>query len=92
MWLVRFVTFGIYYKNSLKILFIYFKREEKGGRKRERDINVWLPLTCPHPGAWPATQAGALTGNETGNSLVCRLALNPLSHTNQGRYLLKFYL
>ena len=30
------------------------------------------------------TQACALTGNQTSNTLVLRLALNPLSHTGQG--------
>ena len=36
-------------------------------------------------GLGPTTQACALTGNQTGNPLVRRLALNPLSHTSQGR-------
>ena len=49
----------------------------------ERYIN-WLPLAHPQLGTWPAPQACALTGNQTGASLVCRLALNPLSHTSQG--------
>ena len=31
-----------------------------------------------------AIQACALTGNGTGDSLVHRLALSPLSHTSQG--------
>ena len=35
-------------------------------------------------GTWPATQACALTRNWTSNLLVCRPALNLLSHTNQG--------
>ena len=33
------------------------------GEGRERNINVWLPLTCPQLGTWPTTQACALTGN-----------------------------
>ena len=33
----------------------------KGGRKG--NINVWLPLTHPLLGTWPATQACDLTGN-----------------------------
>ena len=45
---------------------------------------MWLPLTCPLLGTWLATQACALTGNRTGNPLVRRLALDPLSHTSQG--------
>ena len=69
----------------LKILFIYF-RERKGGRKRERNINVQLPLMCPLLGTWPATQACALTGNQTSDRLVCRPVLNPLSHTSEGNY------
>ena len=43
-----------------------------------------LPLTHTQLRTWPATQACALTGNQTGEVLVCRLALNPLSHTGQG--------
>ena len=56
------------------------------GRKgeRERNINVWLPLMHPHLGTWPTTQACALTGNQTGDPLVRRPELNPLSHTSQG--------
>ena len=48
--------------------------------KRERNISVWLPLMHPLLGTWPATQACALTGNQTSDPLICRLALNPLSH------------
>ena len=48
-------------------------------------------LSCaPLLGTWPATQACALTGNRTRDPLVCRWALNPLSHTSQGTSL-KFY-
>ena len=43
-----------------KTLFIYFQIEGKGGRKKERIINVRLPLTHPLLGIWPATQACAL--------------------------------
>ena len=49
----------------------------------KRYIN-WLPLTCPHLGAWPVTQACVLTGNWTCNLLVCSPVLNPLNHTSQG--------
>ena len=51
---------------------------------------MWLPLAQPLLGTWPAAQACALTGNRTGDSLVCRLALSPLSHTGQGD-LIMFY-
>ena len=42
-------------------------------------------LQAPYWGPdWSATQACALTGNQTRDPLICRPALNPLSHTNQG--------
>ena len=66
-----------------KILFIIF-RERGREKERKRNINVWLPLMFPLLGTWPATQACALTGNWTGDPLVRRPALNPLSHTSQG--------
>ena len=66
--------------------FIYLFLEKEGGRRkeRERNINAWLPLTRPLLGTWPETQACALTENRTREPLVCRLALNPLSHICQG--------
>ena len=69
--------------------FIYLFLERKGRKERERNLSVWLPLVRPLLGTWPATQAWALTGNQTGDPLVCRLALNPLSHTSQGNFLRK---
>ena len=50
----------------LKNYFTYLFFREGGGREgeRERNINVWLPLTHPTLGTWPATQACVLTGNQ----------------------------
>ena len=70
-----------------KILFIFRERGRKWGRKRERNISVWLPLVQAQLGTWPASQACALTGNRTSNLRVCRPALNPLSHASQGQSL-----
>ena len=65
--------------------FIYFlERGDGEDKERERKISVWLPLTCPQLGTWPTSQACALTGNRTGDSLVHRPTLNPLSYTSQG--------
>ena len=63
-------------------LFI-LERGEGKEKKRERNINVWLPLT------WPTTQACVLTGNPTGDPLVHKPTLSPLSYTIQG--LLNFF-
>ena len=63
-----------------KILFMYLFLER--GREGERNISVWLPLTRPLLGTWVTTQACALTGNQTSDPLVHKLALNPFSHTS----------
>ena len=39
---------------------------------------------APYWGTWPATQACALTGNQTSDPLLCSLTLSPLSYTSQG--------
>ena len=55
-------------------------------------MNVGLPLARPLLGTWSATQACALTGNQTGGPLIHRPALNPLSHTSQGSCVFKYVL
>ena len=75
IWHLLWVFFSIY---------LFLDRGEGREKERERNINVWLPLTGPLLGTCPATKACALTGNWTGDPLVGRLALNPLSHTSQG--------
>ena len=67
--------------------FIYFQSEGKGGRERETSLCGCLSC-APPTGTWPATQACALTGNGTNDPLVHRLALNPLSHTSQGKFII----
>ena len=71
------------FKKKKKILFIFRERGREG--EGERNIKVWLPLRCPLLETWPTTQACALTGNQTGDPLVRRPTLNPLSHTSQGK-------
>ena len=70
--------------------YLFLERREGREKERERNINVWLPLMCPQPGTCPATQPCALTGNQTGELLVRRPALNPLSNTSQGGFLSLF--
>ena len=67
-------------------IFIYFTFRGRGreGEKRERNINVWLPLLRTPMDTRPTTQAYSPTGNRTGDPLVCRTMLNPLRHTSQG--------
>ena len=68
----------------LKILFIFEDRGREGETLVcERYIDR-LPLSHPQMGTWPTTQPCALTGNRTGDLLVPRWVLNPLSHTSKG--------
>ena len=63
-------------------IYLFLERGEGREKEKERIINVWLPLMCSLLETWPVTQACALTGNQTGDPLVCGPALNPLSHTS----------
>ena len=59
---------------------------EREGEKHQCVVTSPAPPT----GDLAPTQASTLTGNQTSDPLVQRLALNPLSHTRQGslfRYL-----
>ena len=50
--------------NTSKKIFLFLERREVREKEGERNINVWLPLTCPLLGTWSTTQACALTGNQ----------------------------
>ena len=76
------------HKYAFLINLFIFRERGREGEREERNINVWLPLTHPLLGTWPETQACSLTGNRTGDLLVHRPALNPLSYTSQGSILI----
>ena len=75
--------FNSFYYSFIKDFYLFLERGEVR-EERERNINWLLPLACLQVGTWPATQAWVLSGNRTGDLLVHRLMLNPLSHTSQG--------
>ena len=77
---VGLCTFFFFKKH---FIYLFLERGEEREKEQERNINVWLPLVHPQLGTWPATQTCSLTGNRTGDSLVSKTALNPLSHTSQ---------
>ena len=60
----------------LKKFYLFIFRHRGGEEERERNIGIWLLLTHPLLGTWPATQACAPTGNRTSDPLVHRPALN----------------
>ena len=74
------------YSIFLDCIYLFLERGDRRKKEGERNINVWLPLTHPLLGTWPAIQACTLTGNQTGDPLVRRPALSPLSHTSQGPF------
>ena len=82
-----FMVSGLTFKSFIQVNFlkdfIYLFLERGKGKEKEGNIKVWLPLTHPLLGTWPTTQACTLAGNPTSDPLVCRPALNPLSHTSQ---------
>ena len=64
-------------------IYLFLERGKGWEKENKRNINVCLPVIGPALGTWPATQACALTGNQTSDPLVRRPVLNPLSHTSQ---------
>ena len=66
------------------ILFVLEKGKEgkREGEKHQCAVAAHAPLVGDL--TWLATQAGPLTGNQTGNPLVHRPAFNPLSHHQPG--------
>ena len=89
----KLYTWNLYnFINLFLKLYLFLERVERKEKERERNTNVWLPPTCLLLGTWPATQACALTGNQTGDPLVHKPALNPLSYTSQGPSFLFLHL
>ena len=81
---------GVYiYSFIFKDFINFLERGEGKEKERERNVNVWLPLMTPLLGTWPATQACALTGNQTGDPLVRRPthAQSTESHQPGGVYI-----
>ena len=76
-----YVLYTYFFKD---FIYLFLERGEGRQKERDRNINVWLPLARPLLGTSPATQACALTGNQTSDPLLHSPVLNPLSHTSQG--------
>ena len=72
--------FGRQFGNFFSFFKLFLERGEGREKERERNVNAWLPIASLLLETWPATQACALTGNQTGNPLVLRPAFNLQSH------------
>ena len=75
-----------------KRFYLFLERGEGKEKERGRNIDAWLPLTWPPLGTWPTTLVCALTGNQTSDPLVCRLALSQQSHISQGEVFIYLFL
>ena len=68
-------------------LFTFRERGREKERVRNTDVRenhqLAAPWHAPQSGSRPATQACALTGNRTGNLLLCGMMPNQLCHTSQ---------
>ena len=70
------------------ILFIYFLERGEGREKeRERNINVWLPLTYPLLGTWPTTQACTLDWESNWQPFGSQAGIQPTQPHQPGLYL-----
>ena len=78
--------FFIFY--FLKNYLFIFRERGKEKERGERNNQCVVASHAPHTGNLASTtQAYALTRNRTCDPLVCRPALNPLSHISQGYFL-----
>ena len=73
----------LFKKKKRFYLFILRETGKEGKGEGEKHQCV-VASHVPQLGTWPITQVYALTRNQTDEPLVCRQALNPLSHTSQG--------
>ena len=48
------VTFKLGSQFFKDFIYLFSERGERKEKERERNINVWLPLTHPHLGTWPS--------------------------------------
>ena len=74
---------GRYMVSLFKILFILFIFRERGKvGERERETSISCLSHAPQPGAWPETQACALTENGISDFLVGGTVPKALNHTS----------
>ena len=48
------LALGYVYLDFKDFIYLFLEREERKEKERERNFSVWLPLTWPPLGTWPA--------------------------------------
>ena len=61
-----------------------YKEAKNNQPEEQENKRIALAGVAQWTECWPATQACALTRNQTSDTLVHRPALNPLNYTSQG--------
>ena len=80
----------LYPRESFHFIYLFIWERGREGRKIGTETSMceryidWLPLTHPQLWTWPTTLACAMTGNWTGDLVVCRLVLNLLEPHQPG--------
>ena len=72
------------------LVHLFLERGEGRENERERNNNVWLPLTWPPLETWPAAQVRARTGKRTGDPLVLSLCSSHWATPSRAQVLLLF--
>ena len=70
-------------------MYLFLEREEGREEYRERNINMWLPLTCPPSGDLACNPGMCPDWELNWQPFGSQPKLNPLSHTSQGCKILK---
>ena len=84
LWLVFFFSCFSFLNKCILFLKFYLFIFRQRGREGERETSMCGCLSCTrYWGLGPQPRRVLLTWNWTVDILVCRLALNPLSHTSQ---------
>ena len=77
-------------KNKKYFIYFIFREREREGEREGEKHQCAVASRTPPAGHLARNPACAMTGNQTGGPLVLRLALNPLSHTSQGKTIFFF--
>ena len=81
------IIFILFYR-----FYLFIFREGKTGRKRDRNISVWLSLTHPSLGTWPATQACALDRASNQQPFASQASTQPTKPHQPGHYFHIFFV
>ena len=84
VWKILFLFYLILFKD---FIYLFFRERERERERGKETSMLGCLLSVPYWGPGPQTRHVSWTGNQTSAPWVHRPALNPLSHTSQGKHL-----